>query len=76
MKRLRGDDLDEKTTGDNLEESSTSSHLEVILDITEFTDVSPKDNTLNLPEVNHNVTESVAVFSEDLPDKLLLPCDI
>ena len=69
-------DLDEKITGDNLEEYSTSSPLEVISNVTEFTDISPKDSALNLPEVNPIVTESVAVFSEDLPDKLLPKCDI
>ena len=67
--------LDEKITGDNLKESNTSSPREVP-DITEFTNVSPKDNALNLPEVNPIVTESVAVFSKDLPDKLLLTHDI
>ena len=41
----------------------------------EFTDVSPKDSTPNFPEVNPVVTEFVAVFSEDLPDKLLLTHD-
>jgi len=51
-------DLDEKITGDNLEKSCTSSHLQFVPYITEFTDFSPKDNTLNLPEVNpiiHNL---------------------
>ena len=63
-----------KITGDNLEESSTLSPLEVVPDITEFADISLKDRS-NLPEVNPIVTESV-VFSEDLPDKLLLTRDI
>ena len=67
--------LTKKITGDNLKESSTSSPLEVIPDITEFTDISPKDSTLNLLEVNSIITESV-VFFEDLPDKLLLTRDI
>ena len=68
--------LDEKITGDILEESSTSSLHEIVPDITEFTDVSPKDSTPNLPEVNHIVTEYITNFSEDLPDKLLLTRDI
>ena len=67
VKESENSDLDEKITGDNLEESNTSSRLEVILDITEFTDVSPKDNTLNLPEVNLNVTESLLSFLKTSP---------
>jgi len=69
-------DLDEKITSDDLEKSSALSPLEFIPDITEFSDVSPTDSTLNLPEVNPIVTEFGDVFSEDLPDKLLLTCDI
>jgi len=68
--------LDEKITGDNLEESNTSSSLEVVPDITEFTDVSSKDSALNLPEVNPIVKESITVFFKNLPDKLLLTRDI
>ena len=38
--------------------------------------ISRKDSTLNLPKVNPIVTESVAVFSKNLLDKLLLTRDI
>ena len=41
MEESEDSDLDENITGDNLKESRTSSHLEVIPNITEFTDVSP-----------------------------------
>ena len=75
-KESKDSDLDEKITGDNLGESSTSNPLEIVTDTTEFTDVSPKDNALNLPEVNPIIKESITVFSEDLPNKLLLTCDI
>ena len=68
--------FDKKITGDNLKVSSTSNPLEVVPDITEFTDVSPKDSTLNLLEVNPIVKESIVVFSEEPPDKLLLTYDI
>ena len=76
VEESKDSDLDEKITGDNLEKSNTSSPLEVIPDITEFTNVSPKDSALNLPQVNSIVNESIVVFSEDLPNKLLLMHDI
>ena len=76
MEESEDSNLDEKITGVNLEESNTLSPLEVVLDIMVFTHVSPKDSTLNLPEVNPIVKESIAVFSEDLSDKLLLTRDI
>jgi len=76
VKESKDSDLDKKITSENLVESNTSGPLEVVLDITEFTDVSPKDSALNLPEVNPIVKESIAVFSENLPDKLLLTRDI
>jgi len=66
----RIEDSDEEITGVNLAESSISSPLKAILVITELTDVFPKDNTPNLPEVAPIITEYVAVFSEDLPNKL------
>ena len=76
MEESEDSNLDEKITGDNLKESNTSSPREVVPDITKFTNVSLKENDLNLPEVNPIVTESVIVFSEDLLDKLLLTRDI
>jgi len=76
VEELKDSDLDEKITGDNLEKSNTSSPLEVVPDITEFTNVSPKDSALNLPQVNSIVNESIVVFSEDLQDMLLLTHDI
>ena len=76
MKESEDSNLDEKITSDKLEESNTSSPLEVGPDITEFTDISPKDSALNLPEVGPIVKESIIVFFKNLPDKLLLTCDI
>ena len=56
-------------------EANTLIPLEVTPVITDLTDVSPKDKTPNLPEVTSIITKYV-VFSEDLPDKLPLTCDI
>ena len=68
-------DSEEEITGDNIKESSNLSPLEIIPVITEFTDVSPKHNTLILPGVTHVITKFV-VFSEDFPDKLSPTRDI
>ena len=76
MEESEDSNLDEKITGDNPEESNTLSPLKVVPNITEFTDISSKDSAQNLPEVNPIVKESIAVFSEDLLDKLLLTRDI
>ena len=62
MEESEDSNLDEKITGDNLEESNTSSPLEVVPDIIEFTDISPKDSALNLLEVNPIIKESITVF--------------
>ena len=40
VKESKDSDLDKKITSDNLVESNTSSPLEVVPDITEFTDLS------------------------------------
>ena len=53
-----------------IEEFSTPGPPETIPVTTEFTDISPKDNTLILPEVTPVITVFVAIFSEDLMDKL------
>ena len=62
--------------GDNIEEFSASIPLEGTPMITEFTDVSPQDNTLTFFEVTPVITEPVDVLSEDLMDKLPSICDI
>ena len=56
--------------GDNIEESITSSPLEVILLITEFTDVFHEDSTPFLPEVTPMTMEFDDILSEDLLHKL------
>ena len=58
-------DSDENITGDTLVESSTLSPLEVVPAITEFTDISHKDNTLIPSEVTPVITELTDISPRD-----------
>ena len=60
---------DKEITGDHIE-FTTSIFLEVTPVITDFTNVSHKDNTLILFKDTPMITELVDVISEDLPGKL------
>ena len=62
--------------GGNIEKSNTSIPLEVILVITEFTDVFHKDSTSFLPKVTPVTMEFDDVLSEDISGKLPPPRDI
>jgi len=55
-------DSDKEITSDHIEEFTTPMSLEVTPVTMEFTDVSPKDSTLILPEVTPMITELVAVL--------------